>query len=425
MTLRTIDIAGRDAKLPNWLGADIRPGRPKYDSVVVRGNGIGALVFAGRLARSAEFEGRVALAGPAVSPNRRLIGGLTLRCRALDYYSAALGIRHDELLGRLFAGSAARAATLRQLGSYCVADPTGGLSLLRRGQWLSSEQSDGRPLAYGVRNSHLASTLGDIVRELGVTRSDGPSDTVENCRAIALGQTPLIVNAGPRPLVAKPASPTSFVAAVQHPLAGTLRKERGVLEDGSSLFTARLRKGRNDIGIFNPLVDPLSPTADYYGIVYRLIAATPDVDRERELATLRDELGAICNTLGFTSVDPDETEGAAFIPCSPWNHQATVQDGVLELARVYDAGAPIITGDGMTRAGLSGLVAAEAILAGQDPIEHANRALARWRQGNRMLAAGMTWAARLAALGIRLAPGPVLAQGAMPDTWAGIALPSN
>ena len=91
-------VAGRDAQLPHWIDEATAPERPGYDSAVVRGNGVGALVFAARLARSASFAGRVVLAGPAVKQDRRLIGGLTLRSRALDYYSAAYGRSRRSLL---------------------------------------------------------------------------------------------------------------------------------------------------------------------------------------------------------------------------------------------------------------------------------------------------------------------------------------
>ena len=44
--------AGRDAVLPEWLRADARVEQARFDSAVVRGNGVSALVCAARLARS-------------------------------------------------------------------------------------------------------------------------------------------------------------------------------------------------------------------------------------------------------------------------------------------------------------------------------------------------------------------------------------
>jgi hypothetical protein len=414
------EVVGRDARLPSWMGEAPAAERPRYDSVVVRGNGIGALVFAARLGRSGAFEGRVVLAGPAVKQDRRLIGGLTLRSRALDYYAAAYGRDRQQLLDRIFGADAKRAATDRQVGSYCVRRPDGSFEIVRPQPWLSSDEFEGRPLAFGVRNSHLAGCLEQCTRELGVRREEAPVDSVEACRALAPGRNPLVVNAGPKPLRPAELAAKRLVAAVQLPLAAPRRRERGILPDGASFFGATLREGQNDIGIFNPIVDPLSPAAEYYGIVYRVERAREDFDRERALGVLRDELHGMSDALGFEPVDADVTEGAAALPCSPWNHSGALSDGLLELAQVYDAGAPIITGDGMTRAGLAGLVAAEAVLAGEDPVAHANRALALWRRGNRVLFGGMTWAARIAALSIRLAPRGVLRVGAFPDSWAGV-----
>jgi hypothetical protein len=399
--------------------------QPRYDSVVVRGNGIGALVFAARVARSRSLTGRVVLAGPPVAQDRRLIGGLTLRSRALDYYAAAFGTSRRALLEAVFGGLAARASTTRLFGGWGVLRPDGRMEIVRTQVALESGECGGRPLSFGVRNAHLAGRLEVLTHGLGVVREEAPADSVEACRALAPGDRPLVVNATSRPLRPHGERPDRMVVAVQLPLAGTRRRERGVLPDGASLLCALRRAGRNDIGVFNPIVDPLSAQAEAYGIVYRVERASAELaggpGRERALAALRDELHALCDALGYEPVDADATEGSAVVPCSPWRHRGSVVDGLLELSRIYDAGAPIITGDGMSRAGVAGLVAAEAVLAGEDPVAHTNRALARWRRSNRMLCAGMTWAAPLAAVGFRLAPGRAVRSGAVPDTWAGVA----
>jgi hypothetical protein len=401
--------------------------RPRYDSVVVRGNGIGALVFAARLGRSASLAGRVVLAGSPVAQDRRLIGGLTLRSRALDYYAAAFGQDRKTLLERLFGPQVLRASTNRLLGAFCLRRWDGSFEILRPQAWLSSEDCGGRPLAFGIRNSHLAGCLEQWTRDLGVERHDLSTaafrDSLAACRALAPGERPLIVNASAKPLLSSSTRGRrhdAFVAAVQLPLSAPRRHGRGILPDRASFLGVTRRNGRNDLGVFNPILDPLSPAAEYYGIVYRIVRAHAELDRDHELAAVREELLDISDALGLEPVDPEHTEGRALVPCLPWRQRAKVTDGVLELAQIYDAGAPIITGDGMTRAGLAGLVAAEAVLAGEDPAAHANRALVLWRRVNRVLAAGMTWASSLAAVGIRLAPGRALARGAFPDSWAGI-----
>src|ERR1700758_4829554 len=76
-----------------------------YDSAVIAGNGIGALAFAGWLAQSPLFAGKVTVVAPPVIESRRLINGVTLRGRGIDFMSAALDTTLDEILNRM-AGSA-------------------------------------------------------------------------------------------------------------------------------------------------------------------------------------------------------------------------------------------------------------------------------------------------------------------------------
>ena len=73
-------IQGRDAALPSWIRAGAIPEeRPRYDSVVIRGNGVGAMTLAGRLARSRSFAGKVVVAAPKPVESRKLVNGCTLR----------------------------------------------------------------------------------------------------------------------------------------------------------------------------------------------------------------------------------------------------------------------------------------------------------------------------------------------------------
>src|SRR5271154_1762573 len=69
-----------------------------YDSAVIAGNGIGALAFAGWLAQSPLFEGKVTVVAPPVVESRRLINGVTLRGRCIDFISAALNTTLNEIL---------------------------------------------------------------------------------------------------------------------------------------------------------------------------------------------------------------------------------------------------------------------------------------------------------------------------------------
>ena len=84
-TLRGPDLARRIA-VRDFLDKAI-PGRGMcaYDSAVVAGNGIGALAFAGWLAQSPLFEGKVTVVAPPVVESRRLINGVSLRGRGIDF----------------------------------------------------------------------------------------------------------------------------------------------------------------------------------------------------------------------------------------------------------------------------------------------------------------------------------------------------
>ena len=97
-TLRGPDLARRIA-VRDFLNKAI-PGRGMcaYDSAVVAGNGIGALAFAGWLAQSPLFEGKVTVVAPPVVESRRLINGVSLRGRGIDFMSAALDTTLDDIL---------------------------------------------------------------------------------------------------------------------------------------------------------------------------------------------------------------------------------------------------------------------------------------------------------------------------------------
>ena len=88
---------------PIWLdGSAVRDflnktikgrGNCAYDSAVIAGNGIGALAFAGWLAQSPLFEGKVTVVAPPVVESRRLINGVSLRGRADRLHERRVG--HD------------------------------------------------------------------------------------------------------------------------------------------------------------------------------------------------------------------------------------------------------------------------------------------------------------------------------------------
>src|ERR1700741_2731500 len=97
-TVRGADLARRIA-VRDFLGRGITGrGMCASDSAVIAGNGIGALAFAGWLDQSPLFEGKVIVVAPPVVESRRLISGVTLRGRAIDFMSAALDTTLDDIL---------------------------------------------------------------------------------------------------------------------------------------------------------------------------------------------------------------------------------------------------------------------------------------------------------------------------------------
>jgi len=413
--------AGRDASLPGWLArGEVRPERPRFDSVVVRGNGVGALVCAARLARSKSLHGRVRIAAPRPTESRRLVNGCTLRARSIDYYAAALGSDRDELLDALYGTQRRAAETHAQCAGRVVETGPGRFELGRTGVFMD-RTSQGGVLAYGIRNSHLTAFLADRVADLGAPFANEVPDTLEACRDHADGARVLVVNGSHLPVhdLPAPLAPERFVVASQLTLR---RRENADWPAHQSFIAARTRRRALDVGVFYPFADPLTPAANHYGIFYRIVRPGPDFRKGDEMAAMRRTVEGVADAMGFDPVDAEDTRGEALVPCLPWNDVETLRPDWLDLHRIYSACTPIVTGDGMARAGLAGWAAAELILAGDDPGPATNASLHVWRRTNRGFALAMTRLARLTAALVGFAPGGTLRLvGANPDMWASVA----
>ncbi|MES1945257.1 hypothetical protein PC39_14107 [Salinisphaera sp. PC39] len=421
----TPPIGGRDAALPDWLisGRPVAE-RPRFDSAVIIGNGINALSVAARLARSQSFAGRVVLVGKPVEQQRRLIGGLTLRARALDYFAACLGVPRSLILDRLFGGRHAEAASYAQKVARFERRENGSYALGRMGEWMSRWHHQGRVLAYGVRNSHLAGVLHDLMAGLDYRWEDAKPVSMTDCLDLAPGDNPIVINAKPAPLLGVGRTgpkPTQYVVAAQVPFANPRQAENGLLPYNNSLFCARRRRGRLDASVWYPMIDPLSPSARYYSVFYRVVRAGSDLHKNAEIETLKNHLFGIGDILGFEPVDPEATMGSAMVPCSPTRPDREVTPNYLHLGKVHGSGTPIIAGDGMARAGLTGYVTAEAILAGVEPRAYLYHAHRGWARRNRLahhMFNGLSWITDPA---LRWSPGRAL--NLIQDygeTWAGL-----
>jgi hypothetical protein len=422
------EIRGRDATLPK--GGPRAP--VAYDSIVVNSNGIGAITFAARLARSPEFQGKVVVAAKPVAESRRLIDGCTLRARSVDYYAAACGVTREAVLGEVYGSDWRQAVADRQYAAYCNPDAAGRISIDRRtvfmdGENVRRDRTPRQPLSYGVRNSRLMGALNDLALECGVSFVEEPASSYDDLRALAPGQNPLIVNGTPKPIDGaawreQPPPPRDFVAAAQMAFTSPKLARAGIISPHDSFVGLLKRDGTVDMCVFYPFQDPLSPAATFYGIFFRIVRNGAQADKAREQDILRGELEQVAEALGLSPDAPEETMGTAFVPLSPWRKLGSRQVGVLDLSRISGAGCPIIAGDGMARAGLGGFAAAEAILLGEAPERAMNEALGRWRLNNRMQAFAMTKLPSLTSFLVRTMPGVAFAgigKARDFDMWAG------
>jgi hypothetical protein len=387
--------------------------------------------MAGRLARSARFAGAVKLVGRPVEETRKLAGGCTLRARTLEYFAAALGVERERVERELLDPGLAPACTRRQYAALLCGLPQKGLSVVRKTTFMDAQRkrrarSDDLPLAFGIRNSRLLAVLQQLALEAGATLEDSPPGDAPCLRAAGRSR-PLLVNATPRPVprlevTAPPPAPHQFVAAAQVPFRSSQLEQRGVVERDASFVSWLPTPGGLDMSVFYPFQDPLSPAADFYGIVYRVVDTESARAKAELLGELTSTLLAIGDLLGLEAVDPAETLGQAVVPVSPWRGTSNCQEGVLDLSRLCGAGSPIITGDGMTRSAIGGLIGAESLLACRDPAADINAALGGYRQLNWELHLVLSRLARPAAWALERWPNLVLLRQTRAykrDMWAG------
>lgn len=423
-------LRGKDCRFPKWMG-DASGEACEVDEIILNSTGISALTLAGRCAQSDRFANSVHVYGKPVEENRRLAAGVTLRSRTLDYYSAAMGVSRDEILGRLYVCDPNDAATLDQRCAVAEGNPDRGFTFRKLACWMDATKprkgrSPNQPLAFGIRYSRLNRVLQDLAAEAGVQLHAEPAMDIKALQSSATGSNPLFINGTPMPVkdaaIMHPTDPpTRCVVAVQMPMRATRLQERGILEPHSGFATWVHRDGGLDMGVYNPFRDDRSPDATFYGIFYRIVPGPKDLDKDAEFDILERTLYGVSDALGLEPVDPEETAGRAAVPISPWKGTVNRHQGVLDISRLANAGAPIITGDGMTRAAVAGFVGAEAVLSGRDPVAAANQALGGYRQINWELSQIMTTLAGFSAFTLSHFPKTMLLRNSFTygrDMWA-------
>jgi hypothetical protein len=381
-TARGADLARRIA-VRNFLNKTIKGrGTCAYDSAVIAGNGIGALAFAGWLAQSPLFEGKVTVVAPPVVESRRLINGVTLRGRAVDFMSTALDTTLDDILEVMSGSSEMPPVCYRQTAAMAI-QRGASWRFGRRGQWQNG-LPDNRPIAYGLRNSRVVGGMRELASKLPIEFVDEKVESASHLRSFSAGRHPLLVNATTVPTLiggeAKP--PKRMVLGVQVPF---IAPERGVsypLEAETAFAPVVRRAGTIDVGYFTPFRDPLSPRSTWYGIYARVVDRNATFNRDAEHRIMTEQLFGVAAAMNLVPDDPEETLGRALVPASPWGAVAPSAPGTLELKRHYSSGAPVFYADGMVISLTGGVVGAEAVIRGVNPDDAIRRAVRPWRRHN-------------------------------------------
>src|ERR1700739_4447490 len=380
--VRGADLARRTS-VRDFLNKTIKGrGVCAYDSAIIAGNGIGALAFAGWLAQSPLFEGKVTVVAPPVVESRRLINGVTLRGRAVDCMSAALNTTLDDILEVMSGSSETPPVCYRQTAAMAIQRGT-SWRFGKRGQWQNG-LPDSRPIAYGLRNSRVVGGMRELASKLPIEFADEKVESASHLRSFSAGRHPLLVNATTVPTLiggeAKP--PKRMVLGVQAPF---IAPEGGVsypLEAQTAFAPAVRRAGTIDVGYFTPFRDPMSPRSSWYGIYVRVVDRDAAYNKEAEHRIMTEQLFGVAQAMNLIPDDPEETLGRALVPASPWGPVTPSAPGTLELKRHYSGGAPVVYADGMVTSLAGGVVGAEAVIRGVNPDEAIRAALRPWHRHN-------------------------------------------
>ena len=340
------------------------------------------MAFAGWLAQSPLFEGKVTVVAPPVVESRRLINGVTLRGRAVDFMSTALDTTQDDILEVMTGSADSPPVCYRQTAAMALQQ---GLSWRfgKRGQWQNGLR-DNRPIAYGLRNSRVVGGMRELASKLPIEFVDEKVESASHLRSFSAGRHPLLVNATTVPTLiggeARP--PKRMVFGVQVPF---IAPERGVSYplEAETAFAPVVRRGAAiDVGYFTPFRDPLSPRSSWYGIYARVVDRDAAFNKDAELRIMTEQLFGVGAAMNLIPDDPEETLGRALVPASPWGAVAPSAPGTLELKRHYSGGAPVVYADGMVTSLAGGVVGAEAVIRGVNPDDAIRAALRPWHRHN-------------------------------------------
>src|SRR6201987_4234787 len=381
-TVRGADLARRTS-VRDFLNKTIKGrGNCAYDSAVIAGNGIGALAFAGWLPQSPLFEGKVTVVAPPVVESRRLINGVTLRGRAIDFMATALDTTLDDIL-QVMTGSADSPPVCYRQTAAMALQKGQSWGFGKRGQWQNGLR-DNRPIAYGLRNSRVVGGMRELASKLPIEFVDEKVESASHLRSFGAGRHPLLVNATTLPTLigGQAKTPKRMVLGVQVPF---IAPDRGVsypLEAETAFAPVVRRAGTIDVGYFTPFSDPLSPRSSWYGIYARVVDRDSAFNKDAELRIMTEQLFGVGEAMGLTPDDPEEPLGLAFVPASPWGAVPPSAPGTLELKRHYSGGAPVVYADGMVTSLAGGVVGAEAVIRGVNPDEAIRAALRPWHRHN-------------------------------------------
>lgn len=349
-----------------------RSGKKKtaYDSIVIAGGGIGALALAARLSRSEEFAGKVTLVAPEDIENRRLVNGVSLRGYGADFICNALECTHADLLDAITGDSLIRPVATRQTAGMVHKDMHGKWQFRMTQSWQGGKYGSDRPIVYGARNARVTGGMLELMQGLHFARVFEKPESLTQLRAFALGSNPLIINVTPNSGVIDGPSvkPNRLVYAAQLPMKVGANGLKNPLDSSTAYAPLIRRNGAVNVGYITPFADPLSPEATWYSISVLPEKVGKIKDKESELNIVADQAIGVGEALGLEPVDPEETLFKATAPGFPHFGKPPIDlPGTFDLKNAYNAGLPAYYADGMTTSAMGGLVAAEAILNGDDP----------------------------------------------------------
>jgi hypothetical protein len=349
-------------------------------SPLIIGGSVAGLALAGAFAQ--KFRDRqVTLISQPIKENRRLIAGCSLRPTALALMAKAVDCPLERLVGDLAGGTGSFSNVSSGVGcqngdrirfhrpvNILMPSPIRGLST-RHSRILSALRNE-------LNKFPNLEIIEKSVRNLGEVQhlvSDGRQ----------------VINATPTLDIGKRSerhAPKKYVVAVQIPCRKGIAGLQPPLRSATAYASLIRFSDGVHLAFFTPFFDPLTSSAEWYGINTKIVDADliHEGGEEVLLKPVRRGLELMAESLGLEFVDPEETEGGSVIAINSCDSNEFHSREVYDAYYGFESGAPAIAADGMY-AMVTGATAYVRALSESQSIDPAvDQALRGIRQGNRM-----------------------------------------